>query len=127
MFATRSSLRELLFEPRLRFLAESFDPSPRPPLQLRVIFILPTAGRHTQSLPLTNQQEFFSNRVRNELASVPLINEPVEIGANLFRKRYVNARCAHAEAMVYLNRFVMVRRYGSGTLSMRGRFGTGTR
>jgi hypothetical protein len=61
-----------------------------------VIFILPTAGHHTQSLPLMNQQEFFSNRVRNELAPVPLINEPVEIGANLFRKRYVSARCAHA-------------------------------
>jgi hypothetical protein len=44
---------------------------------------------------MRGKQEFLPNRVRNELAPVPLINEPVEIGANLLRKRNVSARCAH--------------------------------
>src|SRR6202035_3502532 len=64
--------------------------------------ILPTAGRHTESLPLANKQEFLPNRVGNKLAPVPLINQPVEIGANLLRKRNVSARCAHVWVMVYL-------------------------
>ena len=67
---------------------------PRPVLELGVIFILPTAGGHTESLPLTNKQEFLPNRVRNKLAPMPLINEPVEISADLFGKCNVSATCA---------------------------------
>jgi hypothetical protein len=91
----RSAIAKLLFESRLRFQAKVLDPSPRPVLKLGVIFILPTAGGHTESLALTNEQEFLPNRVRNELTPVSLINEPVEIGANLFGKCNVSPRCAH--------------------------------
>jgi hypothetical protein len=66
----------------------------RVPCLSSVIFILLTASGHTESLPLTNKQEFLPNRVRNKLAPMPLINEPVEISADLFGKCNVRATCA---------------------------------
>jgi len=85
----------LLLKTSFRFAPHFFDPSGCPISKFRVVFVLPTTGGEAERFSLTGKQEFFANRIRNELATVALIHEAIEIRQDFLRQAYMCPRRAH--------------------------------
>src|SRR5271157_5372 len=86
-----SFVPELLFEARLGFPAELFHPGRGSRLELGVVFVLPGAGRLVERLFLAGDEERLADRIGDEAAALALLDQAVEIGADLFGKRDVGA------------------------------------
>jgi hypothetical protein len=80
----RSVVAELLFEPHLRLLAQFLDPSPRPIPEFGMISVFPTSCGQTESVTLPDKQKLLADGVRYELTAISLVDEPIEIGTNVF-------------------------------------------
>ena len=90
-----SFVAKLLLEARLRLAAELFHPCGGPRLELGVVFVFPGAGRLAERLLLARDEDRLADRLRDEAAAVPLFDQAVEIGADLFGKRDVGSGGAH--------------------------------
>jgi hypothetical protein len=90
-----SFLPELLLEARFRFTTKVLSPRSSSGLELGMVFVLPGAGRLKQRLFLARNEECLADRLCDEAAAVALLNQTVEIGANLFGQRDVSAGRTH--------------------------------
>src|SRR6266567_1638668 len=90
-----SFVAKLLLETLLRLAAKLFHPRGRPRLEFGVVLVLPCANRQAERLFLARDEERLADRLRDEAAAVALLDQAVEIGADLFGKRDMGSGRAH--------------------------------
>jgi len=89
---------ELFPETPLALLAQFSNPLVRPPLQLRMIAILPRARRRFERSDLMPAHEFFLSCFGQEAAALPAADDPVDIFEQLLGENNVCASGIHKKA-----------------------------
>jgi hypothetical protein len=83
-------------EPSFTFLAELSDPMSSPSFELRMVLVLPAAGRTFQCFDLLQAPKLLLRRLAKKLTSAAFTDQAIDLAYERFRNHDVSASSTHS-------------------------------